>query len=84
MIVYDSKKWLWFFISLFKTYKYSYNMRQLILLLTYSAMYAVVATLLIIHYLKDAYVIDTVFFSLIGVILSLFLVFRLNSGYERW
>ncbi len=27
---------------------------------------------------------DTVFFSLTGVILSLFLVFRLNTGYKRW
>lgn len=84
MIVYDSKKWNSFFISLVKTYKYSYNMRQLVRLIIYSAIYATIATILNIHYLKDAYHIDTVFFSLIGVILSLFLVFRLNTGYERW
>ena len=84
MIVYDSKKWGWFLVSLFKTYKYSYNTRQLARLISYSTVYAVVSTLLILHYLKDSYTIDTVFFSLIGVILSLFLVFRLNSGYERW
>ena len=75
---------MWFFATLFKTYKYSYNMRQLMRLITGSGIYAVVTTMFIVHYLKDAYVIDTVFFSLIGVILSLFLVFRLNSGYERW
>lgn len=84
MIVYDSKKWSWFFVSLFKTYKYSYNTRQLARLIFYSTIYAVVSTFFILRYLKDAYTIDTVFFSLIGVILSLFLVFRLNSGYERW
>lgn len=84
MIIYDSKKWFWFFVSLFKTYKYSYNIRQLLRLIVVSLVYSVVATILILHYLKDAYTIDTVFFSLIGVILSLFLVFRLNSGYERW
>lgn len=49
-----------------------------------STIYAAVATILHIHYLKDLYNIDTVFFSLIGVILSLFLMFRLNTGYERW
>lgn len=84
MITYDSKKWSWFFVSLFKTYKYSYNTRQLARLIFGSTIYAVIATLFILYYLKDVYVIDTVFFSLIGVILSLFLVFRLNSGYERW
>ncbi len=33
---------------------------------------------------QKSYSIDTVFFSLVGVILSLFLVFRLNSAYDRW
>lgn len=84
MIVYDSKKWNLLLITLYKTYKYSYNLRQLVRLITYSTIYAVLATLLNIHYLKDLYSIDTVFFSLIGVILSLFLVFRLNSSYKRW
>ena len=84
MIVYDSKRWNSFFISLAKTFKYSYNMRQLVRLIIYTAIYATVTTFGHIYYLKDAYSIDTVFFSLIGVILSLFLVFRLNTGYERW
>lgn len=84
MIVYDSKKWNSFLISLAKTFNYSYNMRQLVRLILYTAIYATIATLINIHYLKDLYHIDTVFFSLIGVILSLFLVFRLNTGYERW
>ena len=84
MIVYNSKKWSWFFVSLFKTYKYSYNTRQLGRLIFYSTIYTTVATLLILHFLRYAYTIDPIFFSLIGVILSLFLVFRLNSGYERW
>jgi len=84
MIVYDSKNWYWFFISLYKNYKYSYNMRQLVKFILLATIYATAATVLHIHFLKDLYHIDTVFFSLIGVILSLFLVFRLNSGYDRW
>lgn len=46
--------------------------------------YAVAVTMLCVNYLEDYLAIDTVFFSLIGVILSLFLVFRLNSAYDRW
>lgn len=84
MVVYNSKDWNHFFVSLYRTYKYSYNLRQLVRLILYSTVYATAATLLHIHYLKGTYQLDTVFFSLIGVILSLFLVFRLNSGYDRW
>lgn len=84
MVVYDSKDWNYFFVSLYKTFRYSYNLRQLARLILYSTVYTTAVTLLHIHYLKDTYQMDTVFFSLIGVILSLFLVFRLNTGYERW
>ncbi|WP_354022337.1 bestrophin family protein [Endozoicomonas lisbonensis] len=59
-------------------------MRQLLRFIFYTTLYAISATLLNMHYLADLYQIDTDFFSLIGVILSLFLVFRLNSGYYRW
>ena len=46
--------------------------------------YAIGVTVLCVYFLEDYLAIDTVFFSLIGVILSLFLVFRLNSAYDRW
>lgn len=47
-------------------------------------LYAVLVTVLCVAFLEDYLVIDSIFFSLIGVILSLFLVFRLNSAYDRW
>jgi putative membrane protein len=84
MVVYDSKKLSWFFKSLYKTYKYSYNLRLLLRLIILTTIYSIVVTVLSVHYLKDTYHIDPVFFSLIGVILSLFLVYRLNTGYDRW
>ncbi|MEO9801936.1 MAG: bestrophin family ion channel [Reichenbachiella sp.] len=85
MITYNSSKWnSEFFKTLLKSYKYSSNMRLLTGLIILSAAYATVVTLINIHYLKNAFHMDTVFFSLTGVILSLFLVFRLNSGYKRW
>ena len=50
----------------------------------YSLIYTTVVTLILIHYLDATFHIDTVFFSLIGVILSLFVVFRMNTSYDRW
>ncbi len=84
MIVYDSKKWIWFFVTILKTFRRSYNLRQMLRLIMYSAIYTTVVTFLSIHYINHIYHIDTVFFSLIGVILSLFLVFRMNTSYDRW
>jgi putative membrane protein len=85
MIVYDSNKWnLEFFKALLSSYKYSSNMRLLTGLILMSAVYATVITVVNIHIIKNVFQVDTIFFSLTGVILSLFLVFRLNSGYKRW
>ena len=84
MIVYDSKMWIWFFATLFKTFRQSYNLRQLVLLILFVTTYASIVTVASIRYINHIYHIDTVFFSLIGVILSLFLVFRMNTSYDRW
>lgn len=85
MILYNSSKWnLSFFKTLLKSYTYSGNMRLLTGLIFLSFLYSSIVTVLHLHYFKDAFHMDTVFFSLTGVILSLFLVFRLNSGYKRW
>ncbi len=84
MIVYNSKKWGSLFKVLLKTFKDSYNMRQLFKFVVFTAIYAVVVTFINIKLMPNKIAIDTVFFSLLGVILSLFLVFRLNSAYDRW
>lgn len=84
MIVYDSRKWVWFFISLIKIFRKSYNLRQLTRFMFYTFIYTSVVTYLCIKYLKGSYYVDELFLSLIGVILSLFLVYRLNTGYDRW
>jgi len=84
MIVYDSQKWSWFFVTLAKTFRYSYNLRQLIRFIVYSVVYTTIVTIVLIHYFDKQLQVDTVFFSLIGVILSLFLVFRMNTSYDKW
>ena len=84
MIIYDSKKWDTLFVNIYKTFSESYNLKELLKLLIYALVYAIVITIVNIRYFDGAYTIDTVFFSLVGVILSLFLVFRLNTSYDRW
>lgn len=84
MIVYDSKSWTSFVLVLFKTFKDNNNLRQLLLFVVVSFIYVSVVTYVDIEIWQKNFSIDTVFFSLLGVILSLFLVFRLNSAYDRW
>ncbi|MCH2235504.1 MAG: hypothetical protein MK078_14735 [Crocinitomicaceae bacterium] len=84
MIVYDSKKWTDVIRKMGQTFKQSYNLRQLAKFMAFLALYVIVITFLLVKYIKEYLVIEVVFFSLIGVILSLFLVFRLNSAYDRW
>ncbi len=84
MIVYDSKKWSELIKTIVQTFKQSYNLKQLLKFMTILTIYTVGVTIGCVEYLESYLAIDTVFFSLIGVILSLFLVFRLNSAYDRW
>ena len=84
MIIYDSKKWSHLAKVIFKTFRESYNLKQLAVFMLFVTIYAAAVTWFDLHYLDEMIVVDTVFFSLVGVILSLFLVFRLNSAYDRW
>ena len=74
MIVYDSKKWGAIFSQMCSTFKESYNLQQLAKFMAIVTFYSIVVTICCIYWLEDYLAIDTVFFSLIGVILSLFLV----------
>lgn len=84
MINYDSKKWSALFSEISHTFAKSYNLKQLAKFMGIVGVYATTVTIVCVAYLEEYLVIDSIFFSLIGVILSLFLVFRLNSAYDRW
>lgn len=84
MIIYDSKKWYSLPLTIIKTFRESFGLQQLFWFMLATGAYATIITFAYIEYWNQSFVIDTVFFSLIGVILSLFLVFRLNSAYDRW
>ena len=84
MIIYDSKHWGDLFKTIGKTFKESYNQQQLVKFVGLSTLYATVITIFNMHWLNGKLTIDTMFFSMLGFVLSLFLVFRLNSAYDRW
>ncbi len=84
MIIYDSKKWKYLIPNIIRTFKHSYNLKQLINALVIILIYDISVTIISVRYLEAKYTIDTFFFSLLGIVLSLFLVFRLNSSYDRW
>lgn len=84
MIVYDSKKWHSLFGTIFKTMRTAYNVKKLAVFMGITFVYTSIATYFNIKYLEPYLEIDTIFFTIIGVILSLFLVFRINTSYDRW
>ena len=84
MIVYDSKKWYSLFSTLAKTFSKTYNAKKLLLFLSLTGLYTGAITYFNMAFFHGEYALDTSFFTIIGVVLSLFLVFRINTAYERW
>ena len=84
MINYDSKKW-WEAISHFKT---SYVIRRTMRMVLWMGGFAslvVTADLVAKEYYEfNIFTLDVWVFTLLGVMLSLLMVFRLNSAYDRW
>jgi putative membrane protein len=84
MIKYDSKSWGKLPGQLYQTFAASYNQKTLLKGMTIVTIYATVITYVNMQFKNYDYTIDTFFFSLLGIVLGLFLVFRLNSSYDRW
>ena len=84
MIVYESKEWGVLFKTISKTFKESYNQQQLAKFVGLVAVYTTCITIFNMHWLNGKLTMDSMFFSMLGFVLSMFLVFRLNSAYDRW
>ncbi|GAA0891060.1 bestrophin family ion channel [Fulvivirga kasyanovii] len=80
MVKYDPKAW---FALIFHSYS-----RQVLRLLLPGLIFMLVYTFgiayLILDYFKLHFVSTTAVHSLLGIVLGLFLVFRVNSAYDRW
>ncbi|MFN5744618.1 MAG: bestrophin family protein [Methylococcaceae bacterium] len=80
MITYDPKSW-WGLI--FKFHR-SDTFRRLLPIMATIALYTTVIAYLNDNVFRDFFISTSVFHSLLGFVISLLLVFRTNTAYERW
>jgi putative membrane protein len=84
MVIYDTKKWGDTFLKILVSFRKANNYKRLLKFILISVVYSGLVTTInleLIHYKPK---LDPVFFSLVGLILSLILVFRLNTSYNKW
>jgi putative membrane protein len=80
MIIYNPKDW---FKLIFQFHK-SDTFRRLIPVLFFIGVYAWIIVFTELHYLHITSKNPTVMHSILGFVLSMLLVFRTNSAYDRW
>src|SRR5688572_12889291 len=80
MVIYDSKKWVG---SLSHFYR-SYVMQQILKAVVFMGLYATAVVVVMEDVIKADIKINSGIFSLLGIVLSIVLVFRTNSAYDRW
>ncbi|GAB4395805.1 MAG: bestrophin family ion channel [Microscillaceae bacterium] len=84
MILYDTKNWSNTLIKIYLSFNRAYTTRILFRDIFYITLYTTALVVVDIEVFNNQIVINPLFFSLLGVILSLMLVFRLNSSYNKW
>ncbi|MES2731704.1 MAG: bestrophin family ion channel [Bacteroidota bacterium] len=80
MIIYNSKDWL----KALAHFHTSYTIRLLLRRILMVGAYGAVITIIDLHFIDFKMHIDGNFFSLLGILLSLLLVFRTNTAYDRY
>lgn len=80
MIVYNGKKWWSGLIHFHKSYIIKKSLKAVVFIGLFSA----VIVLIEMHLYDFNMKFDTTIYSLLGIMLSLLMVFRLNTSYDRW
>lgn len=80
MIIYNPKDWLKLIFQFHK----SDTIRRLLPVLLFIGVYAWIVVYAELHYLNIKSKNPTVMHSILGFVLSMLLVFRTNSAYDRW
>ncbi len=82
MVNYNPKSWI---ALIFRIHK-SDTLRMLWKELIYMGLFTLLITFIEIHYFPEAQNLDKLFqvYSLVGFVISLLLVFRTNTAYDRW
>ncbi|MFT5336723.1 MAG: putative membrane protein [Sphingobacteriales bacterium] len=84
MVDYNGKQWFFSLVKYIKLYRESYDMKRQVRIQMALLLYSVVITFILSHTEGGDFKIDPLYFSLVGIVLSLMLVFRLNTAYDRW
>ena len=84
MIIYNTKLWRDSIWKIWLSMHWGNNYKLLLRAMIFILIYAGAITYFNINHFNIKFRIDPFFFSLLGLILSLFMVFRLNSAYDRW
>ncbi|AUD01028.1 bestrophin family protein [Spirosoma pollinicola] len=80
MVIYNAKDWL----GALRHFHTSYVIQVLLKRVVYVCGYGSLITLIDQHWVNVEVPIDGTFFSLLGILLSLLLVFRTNTAYDRY
>lgn len=80
MVRYNSKEWLKNLVNFYK----SYTLQVLLRYVLYIGLFTAFFCWLIIDVMAWEVRLHSGFFSLLGIVLSILLVFRTNTAYDRW
>jgi putative membrane protein len=84
MIVYDTKNWATTLQKIYLSFNRAFTTRVLFKYIFNVIIYTTIVVIIDQVFTKNFFQINPLFFSLLWVILSLMLVFRLNSSYDKW
>ncbi|MEO1450895.1 MAG: bestrophin family ion channel [Bacteroidota bacterium] len=84
MILYNTKNWYTTIFRFAILLKRSYTQKAILRAQLMIIFYVSVVTVLNLEMTQIKFGINPIFFTLVGLILSLALVFRLNSAYNKW
>jgi len=84
MIIYDTKNWGATLLKVYLSFNKAFTTRVLFKYIFYISIYTTFVVTIDLAVLPKRIEVNPLFFSLLGVILSLMLVFRLNTSYSKW
>lgn len=80
MVIYDGKKWWSGLVHFHKSYIIKKSLKAVLVIGAFSAVIVAIE----VHSYDFNMKFDTTIYSLLGIMLSLLMVFRLNTSYDRW
>lgn len=80
MVIYDNKEWIKTFANFYR----SYIIRQVFKFTLFAGLLTALFSVMVLEVLRVEIKFASNIFSLLGIVLSILLVFRTNTAYDRW